>query len=174
MRSMPPLLFLSGAPGSGKSVLAPMLADRAAGAFAVFDMDEILDDAGGLLGIPIAAGGAESAWPAYNDLWLRFAALVVRSGVPVLLLGPLLPHEVDASPARQLFADVRFALLDCANDARVARLQRRGWPADRIATALADAAAARDAIPDVVQSATTLESTADAVIRWMRQLRPAR
>lgn len=171
---MPPLLFLSGAPGSGKSALAPLLAGRAAGAFAVFDMDEILDDAGGLLGMPIASRGAESAWPAYNDLWLRFAALVVRSGVPVLLLGPLLPHEVTASPARQLFTDVRFALLDCTDDERTTRLQRRGWPADRITSALADAAAARDAIPDVIQSAPTLEGTADAVITWMRRLRPAR
>lgn len=174
MRSTPILYVLSGAPGAGKSVLAPLLADRAAGVFAVFDMDEILDDSGALLGMPLTHAGAEGAWPAYNDLWLRFAALVVRSGLPVLLLGPLLPHEVEATPARHLFAAVRFALLDCDDHERAARLRRRRWTPERIAAAIEDAAAARDAVPEVVRGGATPQATADAVVAWMRRVTPGR
>ena len=87
------------------------------GNLVVMDMDELLDDHGRLLGIDIASPTAVPIWPAYNALWLRITELIRRSGIPVLLLSPLLPAELPEG---------RWLHLDCPDAVRRKRLAGRG------------------------------------------------
>ena len=161
------LWFVSGAPGAGKTAIVAQLAARANGRFVALDMDEILNDQGELLGLPIASETGAEHWPAYNALWLRLAGLITRSNVPVILFGPLLPSEMgDAS----LDGGIDFLLLDCPDEARVVRLTRRGWSEAQIADALDDAAAARDEIQRRISTDASIEDCVSELFGWVTVL----
>ncbi|MET8831957.1 hypothetical protein ABZX40_14335 [Streptomyces sp. NPDC004610] len=133
------LCVLTGAPGAGKTLLARELR---AYPFAAVDFDELLEPDGSVLGIDIASPSvsAESVWPAYNRLWLRITALLLRAGGPVLVLCPLTPGEwAAAGPDLAGLPSADWARLDCADADRTARLTARGWASADIADALADA-----------------------------------
>jgi hypothetical protein len=153
--------FLAGVRGAGKTELVGRLAERASG-FVVLDMDEILDDDLGVLGVRIACGEGAPHWPAYNRLWVRVAELVARSA-PLLLLGPLLPEEWRAAGG----GDVAFALLDCSDDVRRERLGARGWSTPDIDDALEDAAMARAAIATRIATDGDVEVAVADVLRWL-------
>lgn len=150
MTGTAPLMLLSGAPGAGKSTLACPLADRLTGTV-VYDMDALLER-GQLLGVDVATGPAKDIWPAYNRLWTRIVHPILRAGVPVLLLCPLMPDELDAALPGGFDAPVHAAVLDCADDVRTRRLTVRDWSRRDIEATLADAAAARSAIPTTIRT----------------------
>lgn len=138
-----PLYVVTGAPGAGKTTLLPELIRLAAGQV-VLDIDELLDEHGAHLGIPIATQAAAAIWPAYNRMWLRIAEFSRRAGHPVILLCPLTPDEVAAAGSGgEDEGEVRWGLLDCSDAVRTERLQARGWDNEAVAEALGDAAAYR-------------------------------
>ena len=157
--------YLAGVRGAGKTTLVEPLVSALPG-FVVLDMDEVLDDdlgVLGVLGVPIACEEGRPHWPAYNRLWVRIAGLVERSQ-PVLLLGPLLPEEWRAAGGN---VDVVFALLDCEDATRVARLGARGYDDDDLDDALRTAAAGRAAIPTRISTESEIEATVAAVLDWL-------
>ncbi|MGI8868185.1 MAG: AAA family ATPase [Mycobacteriales bacterium] len=162
-----PLIVLAGAPGAGKSTLAPMLV-RSGGGLVVMDMDELLED-GALLGIPIAHPDAEPIWPAYNRMWDRIVAMVRRSGHPVLLLSPTpSPGELEADNV--CAAPVRWALLDCDDELRRERLEARHWPREWVADALEDARQTRLFAPAVIASDNgSSERVVNEILDWVRR-----
>ena len=158
--SFAPLLALTGAPGAGKTTLLPALV-RLGNGLVVMDIDELLED-GNLLGVPIARPAAEPNWPGYDRLWRRITAMTRRSGHPVLFLCPNTPDEVPEASA--------WLLLDCPDDVRVRRLRARGWDAERIDEALADAADYRARISEVVRTdQQEPEPTATEVLAWVQR-----
>lgn len=164
-----PLLVVAGAPGVGKSTVIPRLAALRNG-FVAVDMDELLDDDGAVLGLTIASDGAAELWPAYNKLWLANIGLILRSGVPVVFSTPMTPGEVDAALPDGFDHPIAWALLDCADAERTARLQRRGWSADRIGYALADARELRGMIPTVVGTdGLPPDQVAQALRKWVAE-----
>jgi hypothetical protein len=56
---------------------------------------------------------------------LSHAHGAAQSGRHTVLLGPFTPEQLDDLPGRRWVGDVRFAVLDCADDARRARLTAR-------------------------------------------------
>ena len=157
MTPRPKLSVLTGAPGSGKTTLLPHLV-RLGNGLVVMDIDELLED-GALLGVPIATDDAVADWPAYNRLWLRIIDLARRSGHPVLFCSPLVPHEFPEADA--------WALLDCADDTRRARLTARGWNDRRIEDALNDAAYDRTVVQTAFRSdIEDPASVAARVVAW--------
>jgi len=150
---------VTGAPGSGKTAVVPELVRLSPGNLVVMDMDELLDDNGRLLGIDIATPMAAPIWPAYNALWLRITELIRRSGIPVLLLSPLLPTELPEG---------RWLHLDCPDAVRRKRLAARGWIEAQIEEALADAAEIRKLVPRSVRGDVTPERSAKSILDWIR------
>lgn len=156
--------FLTGVVGAGKSTLVHPLVAAMPGVV-VLDMDELLDARGEVLGVPIAVEEGAPNWPAYNALWVQIADLVARSH-PVLLLGPLLPWEWVAAGGS---ADTPFALLDCPDEVRRARLRARGWQDADLVHGLADAAAARGELAVRISTDCPVDATVAAVVRWLQQ-----
>jgi hypothetical protein len=74
--------------------------------------------------------GAEFATPEdeyrrFHEVWLRLAKNVGQSGLPVILLGTFLPHQIADLPERRYFSELRFLGL-VADDADLAtRLRDR-------------------------------------------------
>ncbi len=162
------LLVLAGAPGAGKTTLLPHLIEQAAG-LVVIDMDEILED-GALLGVPIATADAAPIWPAYNRLWNRFLDIVRRSGSAVLMLSPTpSPGEVDGPDSDA--ARGQWALLDCPDEIRRARLAARGWTEAQIADAMTDARTTRALLSTVFDGTEHPKELAEQVLVWVAQHR---
>jgi len=137
----PPLVVVTGAPASGKTVLVPTLA-RVLPGYVLFDMDDwLLPPLSRLAGVDLTSH--EPAWPAYRDAWLALAAGVGRSGTPAILCGPLLPAELDHLPSRALLGHIHWIVLDCQEAVRRHRLAARGWGEPLIVEALHDAAVLR-------------------------------
>ncbi|MEU5426230.1 hypothetical protein AB0H73_11565 [Streptomyces olivoreticuli] len=138
------LYVVTGAPGAGKSTLLPYLA---AYPFGTVDFDELPESDGSLLGIDITSPTTDSVWPAYNRLWVKIAAMMLRAGGDVLVLCPLTPTEwASASAATADPPPVAWARLDCADADRRTRLAARGWEFDQIEEALKDAEELRHAV----------------------------
>jgi hypothetical protein len=114
-----PLFVVTGASGSGKTAVFAPLARLLRGQCIPFDVDWLLDPAGEL------SGDQPIRWPAFRDAWLAVAHGVAQSGMPTVLLGPLIPQHLDGLPARRWVQDVHFLLLDCPDDLRRERIQAR-------------------------------------------------
>jgi hypothetical protein len=114
-----PLFIVTGASGSGKTAVFVPLGRLLRGQCVTFDVDWLLDPAGEL------SGDQPIRWPAFRDAWLAVAHGVAQSGMPTVLLGPLIPPHLDGLPGRRWVGDVRFLLLDCPDDLRRERIQAR-------------------------------------------------
>jgi hypothetical protein len=161
----PRVLFVTGAPGAGKTAIAAHVAARLPN-FIVLDMDSLVEPASRLAGVDLRRSEAASRWPAYNDLWVRIAAILARAR-PVLLLGPLGPDEVDGAPSRRMLAAVEWALLDCSDATRRERLTGRGYELPAIADAIAGAAAKRSlGLHAISTDRGAPDQTAAEVAKW--------
>ncbi|MEV7025133.1 AAA family ATPase [Kitasatospora sp. NPDC093558] len=100
-----------GAPGSGKTTIAPELARLLPG-HVVLDWDAFMEPAAALAGRRIPEN--PETWPAYRDL-VR-AVIGSMPHLPVVLLGVCTPEELRDWPIGA------WVLLDCADDERRRRL----------------------------------------------------
>lgn len=156
------LSILTGAPGSGKTTLLPGLRAALPGTV-VLDMDEFLDAGSRLAGVPLASSGAAAHWPAYDDLCLTLVAAVLAAGPDVVLLSPLDPAQVRRSD----LGPVRWAVLDCSDATRSARLARRSPVDGLVPGAVADAAALRAlGFPVLLNDGLAVEDAVAMVARW--------
>lgn len=158
------LLMVSGAPGSGKTAVTPGLRTALAGVV-VLDLDQFLEAGGRLAGLDLRLPAAADRWPAYDELCLTFVASVLAAGLDVLVLSPLTPDQVRRSGAA--LGEVRWAVLDCSDAGRRARLRRRST-ADA-GGALADAVELRAlGVPVLRNDGIGLDEAVELVARWAR------
>jgi len=158
-------LFVSGAPGAGKSSVAEALLELGADAV-VFDADWLLGPASDLAGRDLTVAESRDLWPLYDRLWTAILAMLARNGRPAALLTVMDPRSLPAVPWAHA---VEWCLLDCDDATRTARLEARGWGEPEIADALADARALREQIAFVVDtSGTTAREAASRVATWLR------
>lgn len=136
----PPLLFVTGAPGAGKSTVAEALL-RSRPEALIFDIDWLTLPVSALVGQPIVE--APSLWPRYNRLWLAILEMVARNGRPAVLFTPWDRDDLAALPANTGPDTIGWCLLDCDDAMRVARLRARGWTGEMIEEAVADAGVLR-------------------------------
>src|SRR5205085_2810852 len=113
-----PLFVVTGASGSGKTTVFPHLV-AALPECLVFDVDWLIGP------FERACEFGEVDWPALRDAWLSVAHGAAQSGRHTVLLGPFTPAQLEELPGRRWVGDLRFAVLDCADEARRARLTAR-------------------------------------------------
>lgn len=106
-----------GAPGSGKSTIAPALARLLPG-HVVLDWDAFMEPAAALAGREIREN--PETWPAYRDLLHAVISSVAH--LPVVLLGVCTPDELKHWPIGA------WALLDCTDQERQRRLGQNTDP----------------------------------------------
>ncbi len=165
--------MLSGAPGSGKTAVAPGLRTALPGVV-VLDLDQFLEAGSRLAGLDLRQRSAADRWPAHNDLCLTFVSAVLAAGHDVLLLSPLTPDEVRRSTAAPALGGIRWAVLDCSDASRLNRLRTRS-PAEADGhDALADAAELRElGLPILRNDDASIDAAADLTAQWARsQLSP--
>jgi broad-specificity NMP kinase len=157
------VLFVTGAPGAGKSAVARALLDLGIDAL-VFDADRLLESTSELVGRDMRE--AADLWPAYDRLWVAIVDMVVQNRRAAVLLTPMEPRSLPAVPWPER---VGWCLLDCDDETRTARLNARGWNADLIADALVDAQDLRNQVTFVINTSNTNPREAAArVADWIR------
>jgi hypothetical protein len=110
------------------------------------------------------------SWPAFRDAWLSVAHGVAQGGRHTVLLGPFMPEQLAPLAARRWVSDIHFAVLDCADDVRRARLtERPPWRERAVDEHIAFAAHLRRSIPTRIATDTTPACAADLVATWVRE-----
>jgi energy-coupling factor transporter ATP-binding protein EcfA2 len=146
-----------GAPGSGKTTIAPALAGLLPG-HAVLDWDAFMKPAAALAGREIRDNPA--TWPAYREL--VHAAIGVMAHLPVVLLGVCTPAELKDWPIHT------WVLLDCSEQERRRRLGQFAAP-QRLADAIDDGRQYRQlGLPVIDTSSRTPTAVAAELARFIR------
>ncbi|MFG2044184.1 hypothetical protein [Dactylosporangium sp. NPDC048998] len=158
-----PLFVVTGASGSGKTAVFPHLVAELPDCL-VFDADWLIGP------FERACEFGEVDWPAFRDAWLSFAHGAAQSGRHTVLLAPFMPAQLDDLPGRRWVGELHFAVLDCADDVRTARLAARPrWRERAIERHLGFAAHLRGGVGAIVRTddGTPAES-ARRVADWVR------
>jgi hypothetical protein len=137
-----PLFVVTGASGSGKTTVHPYVV-AALPDCVVFDVDWLID--------PFEAASRPINWAALRDAWVSVAHGVAQGGRHTVLLGSFMPEQLLDTPARKWVADIHFAVVDCDDDVRRARLSARPpWRERAIERHISFAAHLRRTVPVVI------------------------
>jgi len=113
-----PLFVLSGAGGTGKTVIGLKLATA---------LPECVTMEADILWGAVPAT-AEDNYRSYRNTWLRVAKNVGQGGRPVVLVGTALPDQFEDCAERRYFTDLHYLALVCEWDILERRLRSRpGW-----------------------------------------------
>lgn len=166
-----PLVALTGPSGAGKSTVGRLLVRALADVAVVLEQD-VLWTAG--LRDPCDDFGQ------FRVAWLRMAAMIHQSGRPVVLVGTVVPAQLEQRAERVFIGPIHYLGLVCRSDVLRARLVNRpawrGWTPSRIAETLAfndwlqHAASSLDPPVELIDTTDQpVTETAAAVAAWVRQ-----
>jgi chloramphenicol 3-O-phosphotransferase len=117
---LPPLLFLTGASGAGKTTLYDALVGRVDEAFLV---DQDL-----LWGVNPAHNDPDSGYRQFRGLILHLAERLARNGKPIVVEGSCMPDQYESLGERWYFAHTAYLAVVCSDEELTRRLRARpGW-----------------------------------------------
>ena len=158
------LRFICGAPGAGKSATADILRSSQDD-FLVFDIDWLAEPAGELAGRSLYTD--PTTWKPYNALWLQVLGMTIANGARPLFFCPNSPADYADAVLPSGCSKIHWLLLDCDEDTRRERLQRRDWAPAQIDEALEDADELRTMVETAIDTSNTTPSeVASMVIEW--------
>jgi chloramphenicol 3-O-phosphotransferase len=114
---LPPVLFLTGASGAGKTTLARALTGVVT--------EAILIDADLLWSVSPAHDDPASGYRQFRGLTLHLAERIARNGHPVVIEGTCIPEQYESLGERWYFARTAYLAVTCAEDELRRRLARR-------------------------------------------------
>jgi broad-specificity NMP kinase len=166
-----PLFALTGPSGAGKSTVGRLLTP-ALGDLAVVVEQDVLWTAG--------LQDPADDFRLFRSTWLRMAAMIHQSGRPVVLVGTVVPAQLERLPERAFVGDIHYLALVAEPEALRARLLARptwrGWDERRIDETLEFNDWLRREGPSLrppleLIDTTTLphDETVRAVTSWVRQ-----
>ncbi|GGM30733.1 nucleoside kinase [Dactylosporangium sucinum] len=160
-----PAFVVTGASAAGKTTVLPHLVAELPECV-VFDVDWLIGP------FRRACSFGEVDWPAFRDAWLAVAHGAAQGGRSAVLLGPFVPAQLADLPALRWQSAVHFAVLDCADEVRRARLEARpAWRERDVDSHLAFAAHLRSTLSPVLRTdGPTPEATARSLAAWVRGL----
>jgi hypothetical protein len=158
-----PLFVVTGASGSGKTTVYPHLV-ATLGECVILDLDWLIDS------FTQASLPGALSWPALREAWVSIAHGVAQGGRHTVLLGPLMPEQLAAVPARRWVTDIHFAVLDCTDHVRRARLAGRPpWRERAIDDHITFAAHLRTIIPTLIPTDGSPADAANRVAEWVHE-----
>ena len=159
---------MTGAFGTGKTTLAPLVAERLTECF-VMDADWLLEPLSVLAGQDLHS--FEPLWPALGDIWLAIAEVAARGNRSTVLFSPGEPSELERLSSRELVGEAYSLLLDCDDDLIRSRLDaREDWSEESTRESLVDAARMRAlGLPTLCTDVDTPPETASKIVAWVRQ-----
>ena len=125
---LPPLLFLTGASGSGKTTIYQALVGRVS--------EAILIDADLLWSVNSAHDDPASDYRQFRGLVLHLAERLARNGRAVMIEGSCMPNQYESVGERWYFAKTAYLATVCSDDELTRRLRARpAWrrSGDRLA-----------------------------------------
>jgi hypothetical protein len=114
---LPPLLFLTGASGAGKTTLYRHLLGRV--------REAILIDHDLLWGLDPAHDDPATGYRRFRGLVLHLAERLALNGKPVLVEGTCVPEQYESLGERWYFAKTAYAAVVCDDDELARRLRAR-------------------------------------------------
>jgi len=162
------LAIVTGAPGSGKSTTLNAFLDLHS-PYIAFDIDWLAEAGSGLAGKDIYADS--STWKPYGLLWFEVLHAVYRNGQTPVFFTPNDPQDIEQYGQPDWCRDIKWLLLDCDDQTRRERLVHRSdWTEARIAEAIADAGALRQAIRLQVDTGLlSPKEVAAQILDWLEQ-----
>jgi len=117
---LPPLLFVTGASGAGKTTLYNAL---------VGDVPEaMMIDQDLLWGLSPAHDDPATGYRQFRGLVLHLAERLAKNGVPVVVEGSCMPDQYESLGERWYFAKTAYIAVVCSDDELERRLRsRRPW-----------------------------------------------
>jgi broad-specificity NMP kinase len=116
-RLSPPLLFLTGPSGAGKTTVYRHLSGHVA--------EAVLIDQDLLWGVDPTFDDPSTEYRRFRTLVFAMGLRIARNGRPVVIEGTTLPKQYESLPARPLVSSTAYLALVCDDDELVARLQAR-------------------------------------------------
>lgn len=169
---LPPMLFLTGPSGAGKTTVYRHLLSRTP--------EALLIDHDLLWGANPAHDDPETEYRRFRDLVLAMGMRLAANGTPVVIEGTTVPSQNERLPARCLVSHTAYLALVCDDAVLADRLRQRpkwrGWDEARIETMIEMNRALKSEgaswSPPVELLDTTnrsVEETAYEVRRWIRR-----